>query len=217
MNRIARMRQRLRSDGWLLFTVDLHRRIRLRIFSFFVMKVYATGPGLRIHPSCRLIGMRRIKIGDRFSAGRDLWLEAVVVHGTVRYEPRIEIGDSVAVSDHVHIAATNLVRIGHGVLLGSRVFVSDHSHGSYSETAQSDPAVAPNDRMVTCHQSVVIGDNVWIGDGAVILPGSEIGEGAVIGANAVVRGAIPPRSIAVGVPARVVKTYTPSEKAWVPK
>lgn len=52
---------------------------------------------------------------------------------------------------------------------------------------------------------VKIGNDVWIGRNALILSGAEIGDGAVIGAGAVVAGKIPPYSIAVGNPARVIK------------
>lgn len=51
---------------------------------------------------------------------------------------------------------------------------------------------------------VTIGNDVWIGTDAMILSGSIIGDGAVIGARAVVTGEIPPYSIAVGVPAKVI-------------
>lgn len=54
---------------------------------------------------------------------------------------------------------------------------------------------------------VTIHDGAHIGIGAIIMPGVTIGEGAVIGAGAVVTKDIPPYTVAVGVPARVVKTF----------
>lgn len=53
---------------------------------------------------------------------------------------------------------------------------------------------------------IVVGNNVYIGFGAVILPGVTIGDNVVIGAYAVVSKDIPSNSVAVGVPARVIKT-----------
>lgn len=53
---------------------------------------------------------------------------------------------------------------------------------------------------------VSIGSDVWIGTGAKILDGVNVGDGCVIGANAVVTRDLPPYSVAVGIPARVVKS-----------
>lgn len=51
---------------------------------------------------------------------------------------------------------------------------------------------------------VMIGNRVFVGAGAILLPGSRIGDGSIIGAGAVVRGDVPPGSLVVGNPARVV-------------
>lgn len=69
--------------------------------------------------------------------------------------------------------------------------------------------------MLINDQKVVIGDNVWIGDNSVILPGVEIGKGSIIGANSVVTKSIPDYSIAVGIPARLVKKYDFQMERWV--
>ena len=59
--------------------------------------------------------------------------------------------------------------------------------------------------IVDANSKVIIGNDVWIGAGVIINNGITIGDGAVIGAGAVVTKDIPPYSIAVGVPARVIK------------
>lgn len=51
----------------------------------------------------------------------------------------------------------------------------------------------------------VVGNDVWIGQGARILPGARIGDGVVVGAGAVVGGVVPPYSVIVGNPGRVVR------------
>jgi maltose O-acetyltransferase len=55
-------------------------------------------------------------------------------------------------------------------------------------------------------EPITIGDNVWLGSGAVVLPGVTIGENAVVGAGAVVTRDLPANVVAVGNPARVVRT-----------
>lgn len=52
---------------------------------------------------------------------------------------------------------------------------------------------------------VTIGDNVWIAAGAQVLPGGTIGESSVIGAGSVVTRDVPPYSLAVGNPCRVIR------------
>jgi len=56
---------------------------------------------------------------------------------------------------------------------------------------------------------VTIEEDCWLGTGAIVLPGVSIGRGSIIGAGAVVTKDIPPLSLAVGVPARVVRQITP--------
>ena len=60
----------------------------------------------------------------------------------------------------------------------------------------------------------MIEDDVWIGELAVILPGVRIGQGAVIGASTVVNRDIPPFTIVVGNPARVVKRFNFESENW---
>lgn len=55
-------------------------------------------------------------------------------------------------------------------------------------------------------QPITIGDNVWLGGGVIVCPGVTIGENTVVGAGAVVTRDLPPNSVAVGNPARVIRT-----------
>lgn len=55
------------------------------------------------------------------------------------------------------------------------------------------------------HADIIIGDDVWIGYGAQIMSGVHIGSGSIVGAGAVVTHDVPERSVAVGVPAQVIK------------
>ncbi len=56
---------------------------------------------------------------------------------------------------------------------------------------------------------IVIGDNVWLGGGVIVLPGVTIGDNTVVGAGAVVTRDLPPNVVAVGNPARVIRTVEP--------
>jgi len=55
-------------------------------------------------------------------------------------------------------------------------------------------------------EPIIIGDNVWLGGGAIVCPGVTIGENTVVGAGAVVTKDLPANVVAVGNPARVIRT-----------
>lgn len=96
------------------------------------------------------------------------------------------------------------VLYGHGGLtIGNGVRIAAHSVLIPANHTFADPAV-PIWKQPETRLGIVIEDDVWIGSGARIMDGVRIGKGSVIGAGAVVTKAIPPGSIAVGVPARVI-------------
>lgn len=130
-------------------------------------------------------------------------IEAIDVHGTQRFEPTLVFGDKVTMEYDCHIASCYCVEIHDRVLIASRVYISDHSHGG---TTSADLLLPPNDRPIQSKGSVVIEAEVWLGEGVCVLPGVRIGRSSIIGANSVVTRDIPPRSVAVGAPARVIRT-----------
>ncbi len=123
------------------------------------------------------------------------------------------IGENVQLNDQVHITACHNVSIGNNVLIASKVYISDVSHGNYAGNYQSSPHEPPSFRQLMA-KPVTIENNVWLGDGVCVLPGVTIGYGSIIGANAVVNRNIPPLSIAVGIPARIVKQFNQETKVW---
>lgn len=57
----------------------------------------------------------------------------------------------------------------------------------------------------TRDEKIVVGNDVWLGTSAILMGGAEVGDGAVVGAYSVVAGKIPPYSIAIGNPARIIR------------
>lgn len=213
--RAGSLREFATENGWLLLAQKAGgaalRRLRDRVLA---QKLKTTGLQIGKHP--KLAGLAHMRVGANFSAGNGLWLEAVTAFAGTSFEPLLVIGPNVNLSDQVHIACTNRVTIGEGVLSGSRVVITDHSHGIYAGSQQSSPEVRPVQRTLSNDKTVVIGRNVWLGDGVAVLAGAEIGEGTIIGANSVVTGNVPAFCIAVGAPALPVKRWDPQAQAWVP-
>lgn len=130
-------------------------------------------------------------------------IDAIDAHGTQRFAPTLVLGNNVTMENDCHIAAVDRVEIHDDVLIASRVYVSDHAHGG---ATSADLALPPNSRPVVSKGPVVIEAEVWLGEGVCVLPGVRIGRSSIIGANSVVTRDIPPRSVAVGAPARVIRT-----------
>lgn len=116
-----------------------------------------------------------------------------------RYPSKITLGDNVAINRGCEFYAAyrakgGTITIGNNVVLGPHVKVFAAGH-DYSTTDLVDTA-----------GPVVIKDFVWVGGNTTILPGVIVGEGAVIGAGSVVTRDIPPYTIAIGNPCRVIKS-----------
>lgn len=155
---------------------------------------------------------KNIKIGNKLTTGTGCRIEAIPLHKT--NDIFIEIGDNVQINDYVHIGSVGSVYIGNNVLIASKVYISDHNHGSYDDYRSDSPVINPIDREPVV-KPVVIEDNVWLGESVCVLPGVTIGFGTIIGANSVVTKDVPANCIAVGSPARVVKTYNYELNKWV--
>ena len=126
--------------------------------------------------------------------------------------PTLFIGNNVEMGDMTHIVAHEEVKIGNNVLIASKCFISDTSHGVYSGEKQDSPSTPPSLRQLKT-KPVIIGDNVWIGENVVILAGAEIGNGCIIGANSIVKKKIEDNCIVVGN-SRIIKQYDTTEQCW---
>ena len=118
------------------------------------------------------------------------------------YGYNIEIGDD-------FYANVNLV-----ILDGAKVKISDHvfiapNVGLY--TAGHPLNIAKRNAGLEYAYPITIGNNVWIGAGVSVLPNVVIGDNCVIGACSVVTHSIPPNSLAVGNPCRVIRTLNEEE------
>ena len=178
------------------------------ILSLIYTKIY--------FPSAKIVripfdirNMNKIKIGKNFVSGFNCRIESFS-----NKEISIEIGKDVQINDYVHITGLKCVIIGDGVLIASKVYISDCVHGSYlGNQYDSDPNTIPSDRILFS-KPVYIGDNVWLGEFVSVLPGVRIGKGTIVGANSVVSKSLPEFVIAVGSPARPIKKFNFEKKIW---
>lgn len=177
------------------------------VFSLLYTKISFPGARL-VRLPVYIRGKKGISYKKGLTTGHGCRIDALPTKET------LSIGENARIGDYVHINADEKVTIGDNVLIASKVFISDASHGIYKGKNQSCPYSNPSLRE-TITAPVVIGDNVWIGENVVILPGSKIGNGCVIGANTLVNGGdFPNNTIIVGSPARIIKKYNEETKVW---
>jgi acetyltransferase-like isoleucine patch superfamily enzyme len=126
----------------------------------------------------------------------------------------LKFGNNVQLNDYVHITAVESVTIGNNVLLASKIYISDCSHGSYcGNEDDSHPDSYPADRSLFA-KPVLIEDNVWLGEFVSVLPGVTIGKGTIVGSNSVVSKSLPANVIAVGTPAIPIKKFNFVTSRW---
>ncbi len=110
---------------------------------------------------------------------------------------QIYIGDRTYIGPYTCISGLSNIRIGKDCLIASHSSIYAHNH------VFSNPNKTINHQGFVA-KGIVIEDDCWIGTGVRVVDGVNIGKGSVIGAGAVVTKDIPPYSVAVGVPAKVI-------------
>lgn len=113
----------------------------------------------------------------------------------------ISVGKNVFINSGCKFQDQGGITIEDGVLLGHNVTLLTLNHEE-----------APSRRQNLHAAPIVIGRNAWLGANVTVLPGVSIGAGAIIGAGAVVTKNVPPNAVAVGVPAKVIRTVKGEEK-----
>lgn len=168
------------------------------------------------YKGCRIIrfpfdirNRKKIQLGKNLTTGHYCRIE---VYNNNKKELKVlVIGNNVQINDFVHIAANKSVIIGDNVLIASKVYISDINHGDFQN--QYNVNISPVNQPLSS-KPIKIENNVWIGESVCVLPGVTIGKCSIIGAMACVTKSIPPYSMAVGNPARVIKQLNLQSGIW---
>lgn len=146
--------------------------------------------------SDRIAGLLDRLVGSR---GANVWIAAPFF---VDYGENIHLGNNVEVNMNCVFLDCNTITIGDHTGIGPGVHIYTVFHPTDPDERLSRDSNFWRSRTAP----VSIGRNVWIGGGSIILPGVTIGDESTIGAGSVVTHDIPPRSVAVGNPCRVIRT-----------
>ncbi|MGC8510086.1 MAG: acyltransferase [Acidimicrobiales bacterium] len=150
---------------------------------------------------------RYLSIGDDTLIGPNVCLTAGI-NGDQEMisSPVISIGRRCVIGRGSHLVGHWSIVLGDEIQTGPYVYITDQNH-SYEEPEQAIGWQRPTEAAVQ------IGSGSWLGANAVILPGTSLGRHTVVAAGAVVRGTFPDHVVLGGVPARVLRHYTP-ERGW---
>lgn len=180
----------------------------------------AVGKSVYIQPNVRFVGTDTIELGDyvriysgslitnrgnRIRFGEKAQLDnGVHIRAFGKEGGHIEVGASTYLGPYVCLAGPGPITIGRDCLIASHTTMYANQH------IFTDLNTPIRYQGVT-RKGIVIEDDCWLGTGVRVLDGVTIGKGSIIGAGAVVTRDIPPYSIAVGVPAQVVRQRRKSD------
>jgi len=186
----ANLRWVLRHRAWTPYY--LKRYWRYAVFRWRYPQVVLEGfvfLGKNIEVTARP-GHGRLVIGKWVHLGDETRLRA--------HEGTLRIGDKVVFARDVTVNCYLDIEIGASTLIADWVYICDFDH-------KTEDIGLPIKDQGLAKSPVRIGPDCWLATKVTVLRGADIGQGSVIGANSVARGNIPEYSIAVGVPAVVVK------------
>ena len=193
------------------FRKALRVAIRRRMYTPQYLALYSRYLAQRArHPNVRMEGMvffgRRVELKARpghgvLALGAWCWIgnaNKLRAHeGNLRLGPKVVMGRDNVINTYLDI------EIGASALLGDWIYICDFDHIYES-------LHVPIKAQGLTKTPVRIGADCWIGEKVSILRGADIGSGSVIASQALVKGTIPPFSIVVGTPGRVIGTRLPA-------
>lgn len=143
-------------------------------------------------------GPLRINIGDNVRI-----VDRTTFSGLKLFDnPTLDIGDGSSISHGVTILVAKQVSIGKNCMIGAKLITDNPGHSIKFRENRVKEYFCEDDV-----KPVIIHDDAWLAADSMIMKGVEIGRGAVVGSGAVVTESIPPFSIAVGNPAKIVKSF----------
>ena len=189
--------------------VYYYKRLKMLLSfkNFFVrLKSKSCGKNLFVSNKARLVNLNHVEIGDDFIM--DEYAEIYCNSINKDIIPSLVIGNNVHLSKHCCIGCSNKVILEDDVRLAPYCHITDRNH------TYSDVNIPIWKQISESPGPVIIGAQTWLGFGVQVMPGVTIGRHCVIAAGSIITKDIPDYCVAVGSPARVVKTYNFKTHKW---
>lgn len=159
-----------------------------------------------MHPSVQMLGAANIDIGNNTCISEQTWLN---VNHCDQGGIAIQIGDNCFIGRHNFFSSGKKIEIGHYSMttIDCKFICSSH--------LIDNPFVPYINSGTTADDVIRIGVNCFFGVGSVVLGNVSIGHGSVIGAGSFVTRDVPPFSLVIGSPARILRRYSFSKLKWI--
>lgn len=184
------------------FHLQFKNKLENEQFVEFKKKFGSTGTYFKLGKDYSVLNPQYISIGENFWASHRFRIEAIDEYENQMFHPEIKIGKNVNFNTDIHIGCINKIEIGDNCLFASRIYITDHDHGT---TDYDRIKIPPAKRELFSKGPVVIKNNVWVGEGVAILAGVTIGENSIIATNSVVTKDVPENCVVGGIPAQIIK------------
>lgn len=177
---------------WINLLPLLRGAFRTLLYRVFRGRV-RIGGGLRVKSNAEW----KLFPGCSFVAGKKVIVSKDVTIN-VSKDATLKMGDNVGIGNRCQIVCHKHIEIGEGTVLAPNVMIYDHNHVFDTENGVHQREFVDGE--------VIVGKHCWLGAGCIVLKDVTIGDNCVIGAGSVVTKDIPSGCVAVGSPAKVIKS-----------
>lgn len=180
-------RRKIDIDGWVVFTGE----VKFKLNS-------SARPSLYIGKGSTFLGNVDLRTRDTATLhlGANLRLDGPIRIVAAGKDKTVTIEDFCRLTPYTIINGGGSIKIGRGTLIGPSFILNANTHIFDKKSTVIMSGFA--------HYDIEIGEDVWIGGQVSILPGAHVSSHCIIGAQSLVNSELPPWSISVGTPARVI-------------
>lgn len=195
-------------------TIALGPKLRNILYKSIFNRI---GSKVYIQNGAEFLGSAAIELGDGVHIFKGVRLDAlghenntIYLGSAVALERYVDIGSlnntSIYIDDQTFIGPHVCIAGPGNIIIGKQCMIAAHT-GIYANSHQFADPTTPIRQQGLTTKGIIIEDDCWLGHGVTVtvLDGVNIGQGSVIGAGSVVTRDIPPYSVALGTPARVIK------------
>jgi acetyltransferase-like isoleucine patch superfamily enzyme len=164
------------------------------------------GPHSYLDASVQVLGWQQVRIGHHTVVSADTWIN---VNDRAVSTPTVIIGNN------CFLGRRNFISVGALIRLGDYCFTGVDCHFLGADHDYSSPFQPYVTSRVISDGVIDVGANCWFGSSVIVLKNVRIGFGSVLGAGSVITHDVPPMSVVVGSPGRVVRRFDMRSSAWV--